>query len=66
MFLTEYDEEVVHQAYYNVGYEEGEAQGIAEANAKTAKAMLADGMPEETVAKYLSLSIDQVKKLMMV
>ena len=78
MFLTEYDEDVVHKAFYNVGFEEGEAKGIAkgeargeargmaEANRKTARAMLADGMPEETVAKYSSLPIEEVRKLKMV
>ncbi len=74
MFLTEYDEDVVHKAFYNVGFEEGEARGIAkgeargmsEANRKTARAMLADGMPEETVAKYSSLPIEEVRKLKMV
>lgn len=62
MFLTEYDEEVVHQAYYNVGYEEGEAK----ANAKTAKAMLAKGMDDETVSECTSLSLEEVRKLKMV
>ena len=62
MFLTEYDEDVVHKAFYNVGVEEG----MAEANRKTARAMLADGMPEETVAKYSSLPIEEVRKLKMV
>ena len=70
MFLTEYDEDVVHKAFYNVGFEEGEARGeargMAEANRKTARAMLADGMPEETVAKYSSLPIEEVRKLKMV
>ena len=70
MFLTEYDEDVVHKAFYNVGFEEGEARGeargMAEANRKTARAMLADGMPEETVAKYSSLHIEEVRKLKMV
>ena len=70
MFLTEYDEDVVHKAFYNVGFEEGEARGeargMSEANRKTARAMLADGMPEETVAKYSSLPIEEVRKLKMV
>ena len=79
MFLTEYDEDVVHKAFYNVGFEEGEARGIAkgeargmskgktegmaEANRKTARAMLAEGLSEDIVSKCTSLSVEEVRKL---
>ena len=66
MYLTEYDHEQTLQGTYEVGVEDGMAKGMAEANRKTARAMLADGMPEETVAKYSSLPIDEIRKLKMV
>ena len=70
MFLTEYDEDVVHKAFYNVGFEEGEAKGeargMSEANRKTARAMLAKGMDENLVSECTSLPIEEVRKLKMV
>ena len=70
MFLTEYDEDVVHKAFYNVGFEEGEAKGeargMSEANRKTARAMLAEGLNEDIVSKCTSLPIEEVRKLKMV
>ena len=79
MFLTEYDEELTHRGFYEVGVEDGMAEGIArgmakgeakgkaegkaEANLETARTMLADGMPEDKVAKYTSLPIEEVRKL---
>jgi len=58
MFLTEYDEELTHQGFYEDGYENGRN----DVKAETAKAMLADGMPEDKVAKYTSLPIEEVLK----
>ena len=63
MFLTEYDEDVVHKAFYNVGFEEGEARGMAEANRKTARAMLAEGLNEDLVSKCTSLPVEEIRKL---
>ncbi len=67
MFLTEYDEDVVHEAFYNVGLEEGiakgKAAGIAEGRAETARAMLAEGLSEDIVSKCTSLPVEEVRKL---
>ena len=49
------------------GLEKGRAEGRAEGeeNAKiaTARRMLADGLPVETIAKYSELSIERVMEL---
>jgi len=63
MFLTEYDEELTHQGFYEDGYDNGYENGRNDVKAETAKAMLADGMPEDKVAKYTSLPIEEVRKL---
>lgn len=45
------------------GREEGLAEGRKEAVNETAKAMLADGMPVETVAKYTGLTAEMIGNL---
>ncbi len=66
MYLTEYDHEQTLQGTYEVGVEDGMAKGMAEANRKTARAMLAKGMDEELVSECTSLPVDEVRKLKMV
>jgi len=54
-----------------VGFEEGEArgmskgetEGMAEANRKTARAMLAKSMDEELISECTSLPVEEVRKL---
>lgn len=49
------------------GREEGRMEGLAEGKAKAnmdnARKMKADGMPAELIAKYTSLSIEEIEKL---
>ena len=45
------------------GLEQGIEQGKEQNAIETARRMLADKMPVETVAKYSGLSIEQVKAL---
>ena len=70
MYLTEYDHEQTLQGTYEVGVEDGMAKGMekgmAEANRKTARAMLAKGMDENLVSECTSLPIEEVRKLKMV
>ena len=66
MYLTEYDHEQTLQGTYEVGVEDGMAKGMAEANRKTARAMLAEGLNEDLVSKCTSLPIDEIRKLKMI
>ncbi|MDR2780981.1 MAG: hypothetical protein LBB21_00775 [Holosporaceae bacterium] len=49
------------------GRTEGKAEGIAEGELKkareTARAMLADGVPADTVSKYTGLGVDEIKAI---
>ena len=45
------------------GLEKGRAEGEENAKIATAKRMLADGLPVETIAKYSELSIERVMEL---
>ena len=67
MFLYEYDEEGVMESLKQEAWEDGKAegiaQGIAQGKADIAKAMLKDGVPLETVSKYSSIPIEELKKL---
>ena len=49
------------------GREEGRMEGLAEGKAKAnmdnARKMKADGMPAELIAKYTSLSIEEIENL---
>ena len=63
MYLTEYDHEQTLQGTYEVGVEDGMAKGMAEANRKTARAMLAEGLNEDLVSKCTSLPVEEVRKL---
>ena len=62
MYLTEYDHEQTLQGTYEVGVEDG----MAEANRKTARAMLAEGLNEDLVSKCTSLPVEEVRKLKMI
>jgi predicted transposase/invertase (TIGR01784 family) len=42
---------------------EGERSGALKANEKTARKMIADGMPFDMIAKYSGLTVEQVEKL---
>ncbi len=48
---------------FEQGLEKGKAKGREEAVNETAKAMLADGMPVETVAKYTGLTAEMIGNL---
>jgi predicted transposase/invertase (TIGR01784 family) len=54
---TSYDEGM--EEGKKVGIEEGKKVGIEE----TAKNMLNDGLPPETISKYTSLPVEEIKKL---
>ena len=58
MFLTEYDEELTHQGFYEDGYENGRN----DVKAETAKAMLAKGLDEALISECTSLPIEEVRK----
>ena len=45
------------------GRAEGRAEGDLERAIKTAKEMLADGMPVDKIAKYTELSIEEIEAL---
>jgi predicted transposase/invertase (TIGR01784 family) len=45
------------------GRAEGRAEGKAKANMDNARKMKADGMPAELIAKYTSLSIEEIVTL---
>ena len=45
------------------GLAQGKAEGKAEANVENARKMKADGMPNEQIAKYTKLSIEEIKDL---
>ena len=45
------------------GRAEGRAEGEENAKSATAKRMLADGLPVETIAKYSELSVERVMEL---
>ena len=62
MYLTEYDHEQTLQGTYEVGVEDG----MADANRKTARAMLAEGLNEDLVSKCTSLPVEEVRKLKMI
>ena len=59
MFLYEYDEEGVMESLKQEAWEDGKAEGKAE----IAKTMLKDGVPLETVSKYSSIPLEELKKL---
>jgi predicted transposase/invertase (TIGR01784 family) len=46
--------------WYQRGEKRGEVRGEHKATERMAKSMLKDGCPEDTVAKYTGLSLDQV------
>jgi predicted transposase/invertase (TIGR01784 family) len=46
-----------------IGEEKGKAEGELKGKRETALAMLADGLPLETISKYTGLSIDEIKSL---
>jgi predicted transposase/invertase (TIGR01784 family) len=45
------------------GHAKGRAEGDLERAIKTAKEMLADGMPVDKIAKYTELSIEEIEAL---
>ncbi len=63
MILFEYDEKGVMESLRQEAWEDGKAEGIAQGKADIAKAMLKDGVPLETVSKYSSIPIEELKKL---
>ncbi|MCL2268935.1 MAG: Rpn family recombination-promoting nuclease/putative transposase, partial [Chitinispirillia bacterium] len=42
---------------------EGKAEGVAEERQKNANAMIAEGIPPETIARITGLSVDEIRKL---
>ncbi len=71
LHLNERERQVIHEGGYIIGkqdgLEEGRAEGRAEGLAKgltiVAKAMIADGLPAEAVAKYTGLSEAEIAAL---
>ena len=59
MSLTEFDQEEYDRNRREEGYEEGAVAGKQEA----ARNMLADGLPQEKVAQYTGLSVDDIRAL---
>jgi predicted transposase/invertase (TIGR01784 family) len=61
------DEEGIALARYNRGRADGRAEGMAEgankANRENARKMKADGLSLELIAKYTSLSIEEIEAL---
>ena len=55
--------EVWQEEAENRGMKKGMAQGVAEERMKNAKAMKAEGMPPETIAKITGLSEDEIRQL---
>ena len=45
------------------GLEEGLAKGRAEEKARIAKAMIQDGVPTETIARYTGISEEEIRQL---
>ena len=45
------------------GLAQGKAEGKTEANVENTRKMKADGMPNEQIAKYTKLSIEEIKDL---
>lgn len=45
------------------GREEGRAEGIKENKRNTARSMKKDGLPLDTIAKYTTLSIEEIETL---
>jgi predicted transposase/invertase (TIGR01784 family) len=53
----------IKQYAYEEGIEDGFEQGIEENKRSTARSMLADGLPIESIAKYTGLSAEIIKNL---
>jgi predicted transposase/invertase (TIGR01784 family) len=45
------------------GRTEGKAEGELKGKRETARAMLADGVPADTVSKYTGLGVDEIKAI---
>ena len=62
-----WNEEGIALARYNRGRADGRAEGMAEgankANRENARKMKADGLSLELIAKYTSLSIEEIEAL---
>jgi predicted transposase/invertase (TIGR01784 family) len=73
--LTEYDEKMISQGNYKLGFSDGEevgiqkgraegrAEGKAERNVELAKEMLADNEPMQKIIKFSHLTEEQIKAL---
>ena len=61
--LNEYEKYVYGEYARQEGLKEGEAKGEAKQQAKIAKAMLADKVAPEVVAKYTGLTLEEVEAL---
>ena len=61
--LNEYEKYVYGEYARQEGLKEGEAKGEAKQQAKIAKAMLADKMAPEVVAKYTGLTTEEIEAL---
>ena len=59
MFLTEYDEEKMKEQERKEAY----ADGVEDANQKTAEDMLKDGKPLQEILKYSRMPEERVRKL---
>jgi hypothetical protein len=59
MFLTEYDEEKMKEQERKEAF----ADGVEEANQKTAEDMLRDGEPLGKIIKYSRLTEEHIRKL---
>jgi predicted transposase/invertase (TIGR01784 family) len=51
------------QREYQRGLEQGLEQGDRDRAIKTAREMLADGMPVDKIAKYTDLSVEEIEAL---
>ena len=63
LFDEEYLQQMFAQKNQDIGIEKGIEKGRKEAFTDTAKRMLEDHVPDETIVKYSGLSMDEVLAL---
>ena len=63
IIMAEYNRLTSEHNFFEAGVEEGKKEGIKEGVIKTAKAMLEEKIPIETIMKITELSREEIEKL---